>query len=155
MRPLGWRISVGEVPKVFVIFLAAFLYAIGFVGDFAVPRTVDHGVDASIGEAVVVNLVILLVGYRAITTLPVGWEASTTLKVAVLNPIPSASVSTMMTAPTSAAARPTLATRCAASSPRCRRRRARWRSRGSRGGSLRVPDRRGGRGGRALFCEFK
>ncbi|BBZ59801.1 methanethiol S-methyltransferase [Mycolicibacterium monacense] len=43
----------------YVIFLAAFLYAIGFVGDFAVPRTVDHGVDASIGEAVVVNLVLL------------------------------------------------------------------------------------------------
>lgn len=43
----------------YVIFLAAFLYAIGFVGDFAVPRTVDHGVDASTGEAVVVNLVLL------------------------------------------------------------------------------------------------
>ncbi|KUI25371.1 methanethiol S-methyltransferase [Mycobacterium sp. GA-2829] len=43
----------------YATFLVAFLYLVGFVGDFAVPRTVDHGVDASIGEAVVVNLVLI------------------------------------------------------------------------------------------------
>ena len=43
----------------YVAFLAAFLYAIGFVGDVVVPRTVDHGVDARLAEAVVVNVLLL------------------------------------------------------------------------------------------------
>lgn len=43
----------------YLIFLAAFLYAIGFVGNLVVPRSIDNGVAASIGEAVVVNVVLL------------------------------------------------------------------------------------------------
>lgn len=43
----------------YLIFLAAFLYAIGFVGNLGVPRSIDNGVAASIGEAVVVNIVLL------------------------------------------------------------------------------------------------
>jgi methanethiol S-methyltransferase len=43
----------------YVAFLAAFLYAIGFVGNIVVPRTIDHGVEATIGEAVVVNVLLL------------------------------------------------------------------------------------------------
>jgi len=43
----------------YVIFLAAFLYAIGFVGNIWVPRSVDAGVAAPIGEAVAVNLLLL------------------------------------------------------------------------------------------------
>jgi protein-S-isoprenylcysteine O-methyltransferase Ste14 len=43
----------------YVVFLAAFLYAIGFVGNFGVPRTVDHGVAAPPAEAVIVNVVLL------------------------------------------------------------------------------------------------
>jgi protein-S-isoprenylcysteine O-methyltransferase Ste14 len=50
-------ISYGAV--CYVAFLAAFLYAIGFVGDFVVPHTVDAGVPAPIGEAVVVNVLLL------------------------------------------------------------------------------------------------
>ena len=39
--------------------LAAFLHAIGFVGSIAVPRSVDHGIAALLGEAAVVNVVLL------------------------------------------------------------------------------------------------
>jgi methanethiol S-methyltransferase len=43
----------------YVIFLASFLYAVGFVGNLVVPRSVDHGVEAPVGEAIVVNVVLL------------------------------------------------------------------------------------------------
>ncbi|MHC9291008.1 methanethiol S-methyltransferase [Mycobacterium sp. LTG2003] len=45
----------------YLVFLVAFLYAIGFVGNFVVPRTVDSGIPAGIVEAVIVNLVLLSV----------------------------------------------------------------------------------------------
>ncbi len=44
----------------YVVFLGVFLYAIGFVGDFAVPRTVDTGPEASLGQALLVNAGLLL-----------------------------------------------------------------------------------------------
>lgn len=50
-------ISYGAVS--YLIFLAAFLYAIGFVGNILVPRSVDAGVTAPIGEAVVINVLLL------------------------------------------------------------------------------------------------
>ncbi|MUM19306.1 isoprenylcysteine carboxylmethyltransferase family protein [Mycobacterium sp. CBMA271] len=43
----------------YLTFLAAFLYSIGFVGNFVVPRTVDGGIAASTAEAIVVNIVLL------------------------------------------------------------------------------------------------
>lgn len=43
----------------YVTFLASFLYAIGFVGDIAVPRSVDAGIAGPIGEAVAVNGLLL------------------------------------------------------------------------------------------------
>jgi protein-S-isoprenylcysteine O-methyltransferase Ste14 len=43
----------------YLIFLGAFLYAIGFVGSFAVPKSVDTGPAASPGEAVGVNVLLL------------------------------------------------------------------------------------------------
>jgi protein-S-isoprenylcysteine O-methyltransferase Ste14 len=52
-------LSIGYGAACYVVFLAAFLYAIGFVGNFVVPRSVDHGVTAPIAEAVVVNVLLL------------------------------------------------------------------------------------------------
>ena len=44
---------------VYVAFLATFLYAIAFVGNIAVPRSVDVGPAATLGEALAVNLALL------------------------------------------------------------------------------------------------
>jgi len=43
----------------YAFFLATFLYAVAFVGNMPVPRTIDSGVTAPLGEAVVVNLLLL------------------------------------------------------------------------------------------------
>ena len=51
---------IGYGAAAYLLFLAAFLYLVGFVGNFVVPRTVDHGLPAPIGQAVLVN--VLLVG---------------------------------------------------------------------------------------------
>lgn len=42
-------------------FLGAFLYLVGFVVDVGVPRSVDHAIAAPIGQAVVIDLGLLLV----------------------------------------------------------------------------------------------
>jgi methanethiol S-methyltransferase len=43
----------------YLVGLAAFGYAIGFVGNIAVPRSIDRGVAAPIGEAVAVDVLLL------------------------------------------------------------------------------------------------
>jgi protein-S-isoprenylcysteine O-methyltransferase Ste14 len=50
-------ISYGAIS--YVLFLVVFLYAILFVGDIAVPRTVDNAIAAPVGLAVVIDLVLL------------------------------------------------------------------------------------------------
>jgi len=51
---------VGYGAAAYLLFLAAFLYLVGFVGNIAVPRSVDRGISAPLGQAVLINL--LLVG---------------------------------------------------------------------------------------------
>jgi len=52
-------LPIGYGAMSYVIFLVAFLYAIAFVGDFIVPRTVDSGIAAPVGEAIVINVLLL------------------------------------------------------------------------------------------------
>ena len=52
-------LTIGYGAVCYVVFLAAFLYAIGFVGNIVVPRSIDHGIDAPIAEALVVNVLLL------------------------------------------------------------------------------------------------
>jgi methanethiol S-methyltransferase len=52
-------LAVGYGAVCYLAFLAAFLYAIGFVGNIVVPRSIDAGISAPIAEAVGVNVLLL------------------------------------------------------------------------------------------------
>jgi methanethiol S-methyltransferase len=43
----------------YVLFLLTFLYAIGFVGNMVVPKSIDSGAAGSISEALLVDVVLL------------------------------------------------------------------------------------------------
>jgi len=44
---------------VYLLFLVAALYMIGFLGNFIVPKTISSGEETSLGQAVIVNLLLL------------------------------------------------------------------------------------------------
>ncbi len=43
----------------YLIFFGTFLYAVGFIGDLVVPKTIDTGVAGPIGTAIAVNVILL------------------------------------------------------------------------------------------------
>ncbi|MEO6793154.1 MAG: methanethiol S-methyltransferase [Mycobacterium sp.] len=51
--------AVGYAAFNYLGFLVVFLYAVGFVGDLVVPRSVDHGLQAPLGQAIVVDVLLL------------------------------------------------------------------------------------------------
>jgi methanethiol S-methyltransferase len=56
---MGGIVAVLYGAAVYLIFLATFLYAVAFVGNLPVPKTIDSGVPGSLGEALVVNTLLL------------------------------------------------------------------------------------------------
>lgn len=56
---MGGLLSVVYGLACYALFLATFLYAIGFVGNVGVPKPIDGGAAAPLGEALLVNTLLL------------------------------------------------------------------------------------------------
>ncbi len=56
---MGAMLSMAYALAAYVFFLGTFLYAVGFVGNFAVPKTIDSGSPTSAAMALVIDLVLL------------------------------------------------------------------------------------------------
>jgi len=45
----------------YLIFLVTFLYGVGFIGNFIVPKTIDYGYQGGTGYAILINILLLVV----------------------------------------------------------------------------------------------
>lgn len=52
-------LTIGYGAVSYLMFLVSFLYAVGFVGAFVVPRSVDDGISAPLWQALLINLALL------------------------------------------------------------------------------------------------
>lgn len=43
----------------YVVFLASFLYAVGFVGELIVPKSINSGMEVGMTETILINLALL------------------------------------------------------------------------------------------------
>ncbi len=57
---MGRPLSLAYGGFAYLVFFVVFLYAVGFVGDFLVPRTVDVGPEAALGTALLIDVGLLL-----------------------------------------------------------------------------------------------
>src|SRR5215472_6370959 len=58
-HPIGRLVAFAYGIVAYLLFFVTILYAIGFVSGFGVPKTMDSGTPVPIGEAVVVNLLLM------------------------------------------------------------------------------------------------
>ena len=58
-NPIGRLIAFLYGIAAYLVFFVTFLYAIGFVSGLAVPKTIDSGAAGPLGEALVVNLLLM------------------------------------------------------------------------------------------------
>src|SRR3954451_21519133 len=56
---MGRVLSVLYGVVAYVIFLGTFLYAVAFIGDLPVPKTIDSGAAGPFGESVIIDLALL------------------------------------------------------------------------------------------------
>src|SRR6202000_3474383 len=56
---MGGIASLGYGIVCYVFFLGSFLYAIGFVGNFGVPKSIDSGTPGPLGQSLLVDLLLL------------------------------------------------------------------------------------------------
>jgi protein-S-isoprenylcysteine O-methyltransferase Ste14 len=56
---MGRLLGLGYGALCYVVFLGTFLYAIGFVGNLVVPKSIDSGTEGSLGQSLVIDALLL------------------------------------------------------------------------------------------------